>query len=527
MTSGTASPETRTTLVRMGRGGGLNIVGALTNQGSLFATISVMAWLGERQVGRYATCFALLSLLGLLSLAGFRSALTRFVAMHVADGDAGRLRGTIRLGIVLTVVASGVIGAGLALAAPWIASLLNDAQLTGPVRLVGLALPASTLSDAALAATQGWRTQRPFTLIGRVFEPLLRLGLTAAAVALGYGLVGAIVALVVAAWAAALLAAVALHRQMRFTPSATRRYDVREIFSFSMISWVSALAATGLIWLDTLLLGALRNQHAVGVYNVATRLVMLAVFVMAPINAAFTPHLAHLLHTGRLEDAARAYGTASRWILTLSMPAFIALIVFPEQLLGYFGNGYATAAAVTVVLAVGQLVSAAAGPCGTVLNMSGRVGLNMVDNVAVLGLNLVLNLVLIPRHGVLGAAVAWSLSLVLVNIAKVVQAYLVVGVRARGVRLGRTMTAGLCAAAAALLVERWVDDWVDALVVGAPVVLVSFLAVLVATGVTDEDRALARSLARSARRRAPGRGGRAVVAADGTAAGSAELRVDV
>jgi O-antigen/teichoic acid export membrane protein len=159
--------------------------------------------------------------------------------------------------------------------------------------------------------------------------------------------------------------------------------------------------------------------------------------------------------------------------------------------------------------------------------MSGRVRLNMVDNVAVLGLNLVLNLVLIPRHGVLGAAVAWSLSLVLVNIAKVVQAYLVVGVRARGVRLGRTMTAGLCAAAAALAVERWVDDWVDALVVGAPVVLVSFLAVLVATGVTDEDRALARSLARSARRRAPGRGGRAAVAADGTAAGSAELRVDV
>jgi O-antigen/teichoic acid export membrane protein len=214
------------------------------------------------------------------------------------------------------------------------------------------------------------------------------------------------------------------------------------------------------------------------------------------------------------------------------MPAFIALIAFPGQLLGYFGNGYTTAAAVTVVLAVGQLVSAAAGPCGTVLNMSGRVGLNMVDNVAVLALNLVLNLVLIPRNGVLGAAVAWSLSLVLVNVAKVVQAYLVVGVRARGVRLGRTMTAELCAAAAALAVERWVEDWVRALVIGAPAILVVFVVVLVLTGVAEEDRALARSLAVSARRRASRRGrasgrGGASGRAAGSAAGSAEFRVDV
>ena len=111
---------------RMGRGGGLNLVGAVCNQLALFAVISLLARLGERDVGRYASCFALLSLLALLSLAGFRSAMTRFVAMHVADGDASRLRGTLRMGLGLTLLAATVIGVVLASLAPWVAAVLGD-----------------------------------------------------------------------------------------------------------------------------------------------------------------------------------------------------------------------------------------------------------------------------------------------------------------------------------------------------------------------------------------------------------------
>jgi O-antigen/teichoic acid export membrane protein len=485
-----------TTIARMGRGGGLNLVGAVCNQLSLFAIVSLLAQIGERAVGRYASCFALLSLLGLLSLAGFRSAMTRFVAMHVADGDDNRLRGTVNLGLRLTVAASSVIGVALALTAPWLADLLEDPQLVTGIRLVGLTLPAATVSDAALAATQGWRTQVPYTVIGRVFDPVARLALTALALLLGYGVEGALWALAISSWASAGLSVWALRRRMRSVTRVPPQYQVREIFSFSMVSWVSALAATGLIWVDTLLLGAMRGQQDVGAYNVATRLVMLAVFVMAPINASFTPHIAHLLHTGQRSEAARAYGSAARWILMLSMPSFILLVAFGEQLLGYFGPGFRAAAGVTAVLSFGQLVSAAAGPCGTVLNMSGRVWLNMVDNVGVLVLNIVLNLLLIPAYGVIGAAFAWSASLVTANLVKVLQAHLVVGIHAAGAGLLKIGAATLPAVGAAWVVSRWVHDWLDAVVLAAPVIAVVFFATLVAFTLDPEDRQLARSLLR-------------------------------
>lgn len=494
-----ASPAASANVARMGRGGGLNLVGAVCNQLSLFAIISLLARLGERDVGRYATCFALLALLGLLSLAGFRSALTRFVAIHVADGDGARLRGTLRLGLVLTVVSSSLVGLGLAWAAPWTAGILGDPALADLVRLVGLTLPAATFTDAALAATQGWRTQRPFTLIGRVFEPVVRLGLTAGALALGWGLVGAVWALVVGAWLTAVLAAVALVRCLRGAPRGQPVYEIREIFGFSMVSWVSALAATGLIWVSTLLLGAFTTQEEVGTYSVATRLVMLAVFVMAPINASFTPHMAHLYHKGELDEAARAYGGATRWILNLSLPAFILLVVYPGELLGYFGRGFAEAALVTVVLSLGQLVSAAAGPCGTVLNMSGRVGLNMADNVGALVLNVVLNLVLIPAYGAVGAAVSWSVALVVVNFAKAVQARRVVGVPAAGAGVRRSLAAAVPAAALAWLLTQWIDGWVTVVLLAAPAVALVFFGTLVLMGVSPDDRAILTAMVRRLR----------------------------
>lgn len=507
--AGDGSAGTSHNVTRMGRGGSLNLVGALCYQLALFAVLTLLARDGQVEVGRYTTCYALLSLLGLLSLAGFRAGMTRFVAMDLADGDAGRLRGTLRLGLGLTTLFSVVVGGLLALLAPWVAEIMDDPALVTGVRIVAVTLPAACITDAALSASQGWRTQKPFALIGRIGEPLARFGLTAVAVALGTGYVGALWAGAATAWLAALAATWWLlrrtGRELRKSGPVRAQYRVKEIFGFSMVSWVSALAATGLIWAGTLLLGVLASQQEVGTYSVATRLVMLAVFVMAPINATFTPHMAHLFHTGQLTEASRAYGSATRWILTLSAPAFVLLVVLPEQLLSYFGEEYVAAATVTLVLAVGQLVSAAAGPCGTVLNMSGRVGLNMADNLAVLALAVVLNVLLIPDLGVLGAAIAWSSSLVAVNIAKLVQARYVVGVRAEGAGWGRVLLACVPTVLVALVVGALTDTWVPAVLVGGPVVLLTYFGTVAVIGVPADDRAVLAGLLRG--RRPGGRGG--------------------
>jgi len=508
VSAGTAAPPESTSdygdrQVRgMARGGGLNLLGALCSQGALFLVMLLLARdLGTAEVGRYAQCYALLALLGLLSLSGFRAGLTRFVAVHLADDDPASIRGTVRLGLSISAAAAALIGAALAAAAPLVAEVLNDPGLTDGLRLVALALPAAVVCEAALAATRGWRTQRPFTLVGQLYEPGARLVFTALALLAGLGVTGALWAVVVAAWTAAVLALGALLRLMRTVAPAPPAYRPRQLFGFSTVSWASSLASTGLIWIDTLLLGAFGSED-IGVYTVATRLVTVAIFVLAPINAAFGPYIAYLYHRELLPEVRRVYRAATGWVVRLSLPAFVALLVFPAALLPLFGPGFADGATVTVVLAVGQLVNAATGPCGTLLNMSGRVSLNMLDNIGALVLNIGLNVWLIPAYGIVGAAVAWSASLVVVNLVRVAQVWWLV--RAVPVTAGllKGVAAGGLALAAALAVRWLAPGGMVGLVAGLAAIAVVYVGAVLALGLSKEDTMVLRALARRRSREA-------------------------
>lgn len=475
----------------MARGSGINLIGAICSQGSLFLIMALLATRTSKStVGGYAECYAVLTLLSLLSLAGFRAAMTRFVAIHLADGDAGAVRGTIAFGLTLTVAGAVVIAVALAMLAKNLALAFHDDTLRVPLLLVALALPASTFECVALAATQGWRSQRAYAVVGSIVDPGLRLILTIVLLLLGGGLVSAVWALVIATWVGAALSGVALSRRVRTVARQPRRYVLRPLFAFSMISWGSTLATTGLVWADTLLLGRLATQRDVGVYTVASRLVTVAIFVMMPITNAFTPHLAHLFHVADREGAARVYGAATRWIVRLSMPAFVALLIFPADLLNIFGSSYRDAATVTILLAIGQLVSAVVGPAGAVLNMSGHVGLSLADGAAVLALNVGLNLWLIPRHGILGAAIAWCVSLTVVNVVQALQVRWTVRVHSVGVGLVQTATAALAAAGAAVVVRITIDGWLPTVVLGCVTVVVVFGGVLMTVGIGPDDRAL-------------------------------------
>jgi O-antigen/teichoic acid export membrane protein len=498
MTSGTQVPRrpaSRRGTQTLARGGALNLAGALVQQAALFAVLALLARsLGAADLGRYSLLYGMLSLLSLLGLAGFRAGMTRFVAIYLADDDPARLRGTVRLGMGVTVLGSSILSIGLALAAPAVADFYRDPTLVDGVRIVALTLPGATITDAALSATQGWRSQVEYTLIGRFVDPLTVLGLTGLVVFLGLGLDAALWSVAVGAWLAALLAVVAVLRRLRGVARARPVVEARAIFSFSMVSWVSAIAATGLIWSGTLILGRLTDPQSVGIFTVGTRLVSLAVFVMAPITNAFTPHMAHLAHLGRREEAALAYGSATRWILAASLPAFVLLITFAQPLLALVGKEFVVGALVTVVLSLGQIVAAAAGPCGVVLNMSGRVALSMVDNIGVLVLNVVLTLVLVPPFGIVGAALAWSTSLVVVNVTKVIQVHRVLGIVAKGARIAPLVLASLPAAALGLLIRDLVEGPKLVLIIGVPVVLVVQLALLLRFGIAAQDRTALRAI---------------------------------
>lgn len=479
----------------MARGSGLNLVGLIVSQAAAFVISLVLArTLGRADLGIYAQAFAVLSLLQMVAMGGLHTGTMRFVAVHRAGKNPGAVYGTVRLGIGAAMGLAVVLGLALYLASGWLAvTAFSEPGLTQALRVVSLVLPAAVFSGVALGATQGFKTMRASASIGLIFEPALRLVLTVVLVVMGRGVPGAMAALVASNYIAAVLSGLALGRLLRERPAPV--YEPRRLFSFSSVSWLGSLANSGLVWTDTLILGIYLDSADVGTYSVATRLVVLASLVQTAINSALGPRIADLSSRNEHSALERAYRAAANWTVRLALPAFTLLVIFPEELLGIFGSGFRAAGAVTAVLAIGKLVDATTGPCALMLNMSGRPLLNTLNNLAVLLVNVLLNILLVPRFGLIGAAVAWTVSLTLVNLARVVEVWITMRMWPFGVAMLKGLAAAGAGAAPAWFIANNLTGPV-ALVAGAATLGLVYLVVITALGITQEDRLVFSALRR-------------------------------
>lgn len=484
----TPSPTLETETLGVARGGGFNAVGALFNQAArLLITLILGRLLGTESVGIYYLAVAFHDLVLLFCAGWFQSTLTHFVASQRAKGDDAAIRRIVTVGLTVSTLLALVLAAIMALVAdPLARTVFGERELALPLVLAAAALPFSVFGDVALAATRGFKTMRPYVLIKLIYEPGGRLVITCIAIALGAGVVAAVGALLAVNATAAVAAWWALRRRL---PAERSPGDIpmKRMFSFSFLAWGSALAIDAFIWADTLLIGALRNAEDVGLYQVATRVVLLSAIFVFPLGAAFGPRISDLYSRGESELLGRVYQAVAGWVLRLSLPFFVALVVFPEEILSVFGQDFEEAALVTVLLAFGALFNSATGPANLMLTMSGRPGVLLANAAATLALNIGLNVWLIPEHGIYGAAVAWTISLFFMN--AVVAGLVWFTLRAHP--FGPGFWKGLLAAAIALAATAGVDRALDGLlglVVGVVVLVVTLGVASVTLGLTEEDR---------------------------------------
>jgi len=145
-------------------------------------------------------------------------------------------------------------------------------------------------------------------------------------------------------------------------------------------------------------------------------------------DSIITPMMSEAL---RLRDHDRLrYNLAlmTRWVASASAPIAATLFVLRPHLLALYGPHYGSAATAMGILLCSQLVNGVLGLTPYVIVMSGRSRLFFWDNLIATALNLALSLVLIPRHGVTGAAIASLASVAAIQGILCAQAILLEGV---------------------------------------------------------------------------------------------------
>ena len=383
---------------------------------------------GPEGLGTYTIALAFASGAALIGVLGMDRASTRFIALHRARAEWGAVAGVSRFATIVTIALSATLAGMLFVAADTIEQIWHQPGLAGPVAVMALAIPAIALGAVWREGLRGFQDVRLASLLEKVGVPGLTAVALLAAVAVGVsGVKAAAIAVAVAYLATTLVAGVQLWKRVAGPTSAAPVYHRRTWTRFAALMSLEGVLLFVLQWTDQLMVGLFQDAHQVGVYASALRLAMLVSVPLLAVNSIMGPTAAALHGAGETERLRVTFSRMTWATAVVGLVVGAVLIVAGPWLLGLFGPEFVAGYPALVVLLVGQIVNAATGSVGVILGMTGHAGRLFVNAGLTAVLTVVLNVLLIPRLGIVGAALATSVSLATVNIVRTVQVRQVLG----------------------------------------------------------------------------------------------------
>lgn len=416
-------------LERLARRGTASVVGA--GFSAVFGVLLVVVVTNGFPAAVAGTLFAATAsflILESVALLGTDTGLVKVLPTQLASGRGADARRTLAVAAAPVVLLATTGGAALFALAPQVAPLLVDdtsaGTMTDMLRALALVLPVATLHDLVLAGTRGLGSMRPTVVV----ENIGRLGLQALAVLVAW-LAGAGPVLLALAWSlpyvVGLLATGLWLRRLLPARPGTGPRPWRELhhefWSYTGPRAVARVTQTALKRSDIVLVAALASPADAALYTAATRFVVFGQLFVQAVQQALSPQLSGLFARGEDRAAGSVFQAATMWSMLAAWPIYLVTAAWAPVLMGVFGEGYEVAADVVVILSLTMLLATACGPVDSVLLMAGHSWLSLANSTVTLVVNVVLNLVLIPLHGIQGAAVAWSVAIVVRNLLPLFQ----------------------------------------------------------------------------------------------------------
>ncbi|WP_418512681.1 flippase [Corallibacter sp.] len=197
-------------------------------------------------------------------------------------------------------------------------------------------------------------------------------------------------------------------------------YSLKQILSISFPMMLANSFVLMLSWTNILLLGYFSNEFDVGIYNATERLAELSGLALIAINSIAAPKFAEAYSNNDFKKIEEVTKKSTKMIFLSSVPILLVLLLFGEFLLGFFGPEFTIGFWSLVFLCFGRFFSAISGSVGYILQMTNNQ--NVFQKVIFLAfiINLVMSIILIPKYGFVGAAIAKFVSAVFWNIILVI-----------------------------------------------------------------------------------------------------------
>jgi O-antigen/teichoic acid export membrane protein len=396
---------------------------------ALLAQVLIVRSLSPALFGHVALAYTVVSTTGGLALLGVNEGVTRLMS---AKEDANYRRRILRAGYLFALLGGFAAVIAIYTLRFRLGTYLNDERL--PDLLIAFLpfLIAYTISSISFGALRAYKRSIPGVIardLGPRLGALLFFGLFVLA---EKAVLAAILYWLMTPVIMAILTSYYLRREVSIKRVFSKFPDRETIHDLWSFSWPLALSASFFLLLsniDILMIGYFLEPQSVGFYRSIQPLRQITTFVIVGFGFLFVPTVTKYYENNEYDALEQIYTITTKWIIWATFPPVIMLSLFASDVVNIlFGIEYIPAAPALSVLTAGLFLRAAVGLNGDITKSINRPKVEFYSVVPGVFVNVGINLLFIPRYGIIGAAIGTVAGYGTYNILEVAAIYRIVGI---------------------------------------------------------------------------------------------------
>jgi stage V sporulation protein B len=449
-------------------------------------TIVLGRYLGAAELGLYKMAVTFYGMATLLGAFGVPVAVIKYVSE--CKLDKVEYEKIVSSGLITSLIFGVLFAFGVYVLSGEFASLFHMPELGRMLKILSPIFPFVLVNSSLFGMLNGLRDMNKYAAIS-LFQSGMMIIVTFGLLYSGLGVAGAVIGLVVASAGTTWLLIVTCRRSLAIT---TKDYleTTRKLLSFGVRSSASNIVTMINLQADTFFLGYFLTASDVGLYAAATGLSRFFWLVPTAIQTVSFPATSEYWSKNNLSSLQKMIDKCMKYTALILFPAGLAIGLFSELIMAtIYGQEFTQSALSLQVLITATVIFGV-----TYVSIGGSLaGVNRPDlGLKVSGIsasiNIILNIVLIPAFGIVGAAVAAAVSMVINAVL-----FDILTIKTLAVKLDLTRIAFITgiALATAVLFEIGIR-FINQYLIGFCLVL-AFTAVIFKVLLTEEDISILRS----------------------------------
>ncbi|MGB6129572.1 MAG: oligosaccharide flippase family protein [Psychrilyobacter sp.] len=168
--------------------------------------------------------------------------------------------------------------------------------------------------------------------------------------------------------------------------------------------------------IDQYMIGSLMTPNFVAIYKASYQFGAVSNIAATAINILFVPMIAELYYNNNFIELKKKYSETTKYMIIINLYIFGIILNFSNEIMTLMGKEFIIGANALIIISLGQIINSAVGSVAELNTMTGNQKAVLISGLVVCSSNILLNFILIPSFGIVGAAIASMISLILRNL---------------------------------------------------------------------------------------------------------------